>query len=359
MLLRVNRQPTVPRVLCTTQHKHWTNMHTTHRYSLVIERCLLSDNHFPQSAQVMEFCPHGTKLECSKMRSKVPCKKLHFKKIIQKHTDESLGDCSFLNTCFHMDTCKYVHYEVDGPTVQFPKESFSKIESVEPKTLGRTNQDTTILYPAQWVQCDLRYLDMTVLGKFAVIMADPPWDIHMELPYGTMSDDEMRQLGIPTLQDDGLIFLWVTGRAMELGRDCLKLWGYERVDEIIWVKTNQLQRIIRTGRTGHWLNHGKEHCLVKDGATEEKGRGGHLGYSGKIMRMKVLFWNHQNCSIVFRNEGASSTSSAPKFVLSLCSLACQYQQLRLSIEFNMCPGSCGQPRCLLVFPFDAAGSTVG
>lgn len=46
-------------------------------------------------------------------------------------------------------------------------------------------------------------------------MADPPWDIHMELPYGTMSDDEMRQLGIPTLQDDGLIFLWVTGRSAE------------------------------------------------------------------------------------------------------------------------------------------------
>ncbi|KAG9328678.1 hypothetical protein JZ751_016872 [Albula glossodonta] len=39
-------------------------------------------------------------------------------------------------------------------------------------------------------------------------------------------------------------------------------YPYERVDEIIWVKTNQLQRIIRTGRTGHWLNHGKEHCLV-------------------------------------------------------------------------------------------------
>ena len=37
---------------------------------------------------------------------------------------------------------------------------------------------------------------------------------------------------------------------------------YRRCDEIVWVKTNQLQRIIRTGRTGHWLNHGKEHCLV-------------------------------------------------------------------------------------------------
>lgn len=109
---------------------------------------------------------------------------------------------------------------------------------------------------------DSPLLIVCFLGKFAVIMADPPWDIHMELPYGTMSDDEMRQLGIPQLQDEGLIFLWVTGRAMELGRECLKLWGYERVDEIIWVKTNQLQRIIRTGRTGHWLNHGKEHCLV-------------------------------------------------------------------------------------------------
>jgi N6-adenosine-specific RNA methylase IME4 len=38
---------------------------------------------------------------------------------------------------------------------------------------------------------------------------------------------------------------------MELGRECLELWGYERVDELIWVKTNQLQRIIRTGRTGY------------------------------------------------------------------------------------------------------------
>merc|ERR550539_2053571 len=135
------------------------------------------------------------------------------------------------------------------------------------KTNDGTPQSVSVgsgikLVPPQWVQCDLRNLDLPVLGKFSVVMADPPWDIHMELPYGTMSDDEMRKLPVPILQDEGLIFLWVTGRAMELGRECLKLWGYERVDEIIWVKTNQLQRIIRTGRTGHWLNHGKEHCLV-------------------------------------------------------------------------------------------------
>lgn len=27
-------------------------------------------------------------------------------------------------------------------------------------------------------------------------MADPPWDIHMELPYGTMKDEEMRNMRI-------------------------------------------------------------------------------------------------------------------------------------------------------------------
>jgi mRNA (2'-O-methyladenosine-N6-)-methyltransferase len=30
----------------------------------------------------------------------------------------------------------------------------------------------------------------------------------------------------------------------------------------VWVKVNQLHRLIRTGITGHWLNHTKEHCLV-------------------------------------------------------------------------------------------------
>ncbi|XP_049879979.1 N6-adenosine-methyltransferase subunit METTL3 isoform X2 [Pectinophora gossypiella] len=213
-------------------------------------------------AQVMEFCPHGTRAECGRAAAAgAACRKLHFKKIIQAHTDEALGDCSFLNTCFHMDTCKYVHYQVDStdPNANVNKstDSTQKGTTLAPKPDG-----VLTLTPPQWIQCDLRYLDMTFLGKFAVIMADPPWDIHMELPYGTMSDDEMRCLGVPQLQDSGLIFLWVTGRAMELGRECLKLWGYERVDELIWVKTNQLQRIIRTGRTGHWLNHGKEHCLV-------------------------------------------------------------------------------------------------
>ncbi|CAF3533588.1 unnamed protein product [Rotaria sp. Silwood1] len=197
------------------------------------------------------------------------CGKVHFRRLIKPHTDRSLGDCSFLNTCFHMETCKYIHYQIDK-TDFTPSSNNNKtkrhlpiVERISPGSL-----------PPQWVQCDLRQFDMSVLGKFSVIMADPPWDIHMELPYGTMADEEMRRLAIPSLQDDGYIFLWVTGRAMELGRECLRIWGYQRCDEIIWVKTNQLQRIIRTGRTGHWLNHGKEHCLVGvKGSTAGMNRG--------------------------------------------------------------------------------------
>ena len=42
-------------------------------------------------------------------------------------------------------------------------------------------------------------------------MADPPWEIHQDLPYGTMADEEMRRMGLGQLQDEGVIFLWVTG----------------------------------------------------------------------------------------------------------------------------------------------------
>ncbi|CCM03411.1 uncharacterized protein FIBRA_05542 [Fibroporia radiculosa] len=275
------------------------------------------------------ICPNITKDDCAKARrladitndavnSRGPatiCDRIHFRPLLRPHTDPSLGHCSYLNTCYSEPTyaqspsipplpshrqmgygaqgagsvslpsglgaggrgkekapCRYLHFELDwdindgtGPTDQ----------RLEPKRkpfklgvgLGPTGKDTPIL-PPQWLNCDLRRFDYSVLGKFHVIMADPPWDIHMsrglasELPYGTMTDDEMRAMPIPTLQDEGLLFLWVTGRAMEVGRECLRVWGYTRVDEVVWVKTNQLQRVIRTGRTGHWLNHTKEHMLV-------------------------------------------------------------------------------------------------
>ena len=49
---------------------------------------------------------------------------------------------------------------------------------------------------------------------------------------------------------------------MELGRRLLTAWGYARESELCWVKLNMMQNLVRTGRTGHFLNHSKEHCLI-------------------------------------------------------------------------------------------------
>ncbi|XP_009757794.1 N6-adenosine-methyltransferase MT-A70-like [Nicotiana sylvestris] len=216
-------------------------------------------------SQVKEYCSALTKEDCRRQSgSYIACDKVHFRRIIAVHTDVNLGDCSFLDTCRHMKTCKYVHYELDSTPDVSPMmmgaATLPPTKSLKPQRAHYCSE--VELGEPQWINCDIRSFRVDILGQFGIIMADPPWDIHMELPYGTMADDEMRTLNVPALQTDGLIFLWVTGRAMELGRECLELWGYKRVEEIIWVKTNQLQRIIRTGRTGHWLNHSKEHCLV-------------------------------------------------------------------------------------------------
>ncbi|KAF5387863.1 hypothetical protein D9615_000162 [Tricholomella constricta] len=270
------------------------------------------------------ICSHITKDECAKGRranssasaSSAICDRVHFRALIRPHTDVTLGHCSYLNTCYSEPTysqspsippfpgtahshgqlppntrgpvslpsglgaggrgkekapCRYLHYEVDwdegdgeGARILNGKgKDVVKKKRVHKLGIGQgpAGKPTPVL-PPQWINCDLRRFDYSVLGKFHVIMADPPWDIHMSLPYGTMTDDEMRAMPIPTLQDEGLLFLWVTGRAMEVGRECMRVWGYTRVDEVVWVKTNQLQRVIRTGRTGHWLNHTKEHMLV-------------------------------------------------------------------------------------------------
>jgi mRNA (2'-O-methyladenosine-N6-)-methyltransferase len=204
-----------------------------------------------QSKYLMRpFCSHGTKNECVKKSKGASCESVHFRPIIKQHTDLNLGDCSYLDTCRHMEICKFVHY------------------AIEEENLAPSNRKELVLsgigtsLPSQWINCDIRFFDLSILGKYDVIMADPPWDIHMDLPYGTLSDEEMRGLKIRELQDEGVIFLWVTGRATELARECLEHWGYERKEELVWIKTNQLQRLIRTGRTGHWLNHSKEHCLI-------------------------------------------------------------------------------------------------
>ena len=62
-------------------------------------------------SQKIDFCSMGTKEKCDISRNpSFQCSKAHFRKIIKPHTDISLGNCSYLDTCRHMDYCKFVHY---------------------------------------------------------------------------------------------------------------------------------------------------------------------------------------------------------------------------------------------------------
>ena len=192
----------------------------------------------------------------------------HFIPNLKPHTDMSLGDCSYLDTCHKLNTCRYVHYIQCSPLLFRKNESFQKenklLEASENPGLFTHGENTKRkeLLPKQWIKCDIRKFDFRILGKFSCVIADPAWNIHMNLPYGTCNDNELLAMPLNLLQDEGIIFLWVTGRSIQLGKESLEKWGYRVINEISWIKVNQLGRTIVTGRTGHWLNHSKEHLLV-------------------------------------------------------------------------------------------------
>lgn len=189
---------------------------------------------------VREVCPHGTRGECHQLQQQqqqqqqtttLICTKVHFRPVIESHTDASLGDCAYLSTCRRTRTCKYIHYQIEdddessidegaaaseqgdffsshlspeevllrgeqdqqgnrGTKQSSSSSSSDSIDNKEKKkkarleqtlaaaaaaTIGRPmNKNTT---PAQWVNVDVRSFDLSVLGQFPVIMADPPWEV--------------------------------------------------------------------------------------------------------------------------------------------------------------------------------------
>lgn len=72
------------------------------------------------------------------------------------------------------------------------------IKIVKARSYGHTLA-IGILYsiPVSYLSSCYRKLDWTIFkGKVKIVMADPPWDIHMDLPYGTMTDAEMKSLRV-------------------------------------------------------------------------------------------------------------------------------------------------------------------
>jgi hypothetical protein len=65
-----------------------------------------------------------------------------------------------------MDTCKYIHYEVDAEDIRRQRRLAANLPIENETSGGDTNRTKSIsvlseaemtLVPPQWVQCDLRY----------------------------------------------------------------------------------------------------------------------------------------------------------------------------------------------------------
>lgn len=93
--------------------------------------------------------------------------------------------------------------------------------------------------------------DLLSLGKFATILADPPWKFenrtgkmapeHKRLyRYHTMSNQEILDMPVEKIADDKAhLYLWVPNALIELGLQVMKAWGFTYKTNLIWYKVRK------------------------------------------------------------------------------------------------------------------------
>jgi hypothetical protein len=96
----------------------------------------------------IDACRLSTR-ECAKTANGL-CKKIHFQSIIRNNTDVSLGDCSYLNTCFKGKNCRYVHYQISIP-------DFAKVVHLKtvPKSIVSLYERVSIIGVSAYHCCKL------------------------------------------------------------------------------------------------------------------------------------------------------------------------------------------------------------
>ncbi|XP_020093769.1 methyltransferase-like protein 1 [Ananas comosus] len=142
--------------------------------------------------------------------------------------------------------------------------------------------------PPMYYKCDLRehVLSPEFFGtKFDVILVDPPWEEYVHRAPGITDHieywtfEEIMNLKIEAIADTpSFIFLWVgDGVGLEMGRQCLKKWGFRRCEDICWVKTNKRNATPGLRHDSHTLfQHSKEHCLMGIKGTVRRSTDGHI-----------------------------------------------------------------------------------
>lgn len=174
--------------------------------------------------------------------------------------------------------------------------------------------------PAMSLKTDLKTLDLTSLGtKFDVILLDPPWEEYQARVCGIYvpgedlepwSLDDLKQLKVGEIADaQSFCFIWCGQTHLENGRELLKRWGFRRVEDIVWVKTNRKSEVDQRGRVKQQnvmygdssiLQRTKEHCL--------------LGVKGTLKRSVDTHFIHANCDtdLIMQEEMEFGSTFKPK-----------------------------------------------
>ena len=87
-------------------------------------------------------------------------------------------------------------------------------------------------------------MDAKALGKFSLILADPPWDDEfgrsdraIENHYPTMKREEILAMPVEEIaHEQAMLFLWATPSMAELGFETARAWGFDYRTQMIWVK---------------------------------------------------------------------------------------------------------------------------
>ncbi|XP_015919636.1 N(6)-adenosine-methyltransferase non-catalytic subunit METTL14 [Parasteatoda tepidariorum] len=124
--------------------------------------------------------------------------------------------------------------------------------------------------PPMYLKCDLENFDFRELNcKFDVILVEAPLEEYQRT-YGMTNMkfwtwEEIMKLEIEEVAAPrSFIFLWCgSSDGLDLGRQCLRKWGFRRCEDICWIKTN-------INNPGHSKNlepraifqRTKEHCLM-------------------------------------------------------------------------------------------------
>lgn len=120
------------------------------------------------------------------------------------------------------------------------------------------------------INSDVRCFDFAKLGTFVqfdAIMMDPPWQLAtsfatrgVHISYQHLTDAEITSIPFHCIQSAGFLFIWTINNKYVKTIEMMQQWGYDFVDEIVWVKSTVNRRLAKGH--GYYLQHAKETCLV-------------------------------------------------------------------------------------------------